>query len=106
MFAESRSVLYIEYIQEVNGKMRIIKLKSGRKIKVVEVSEHGKYISKNDEEMDARAVEAVRAAVSKAKFCQKPIARYDTQTKKVYVEYADGDDVVAETKLVDGKQYV
>ena len=41
-------------------------------------------------EMDARAVEAVRAAISKAKFCQKPIARYDTQTKKVYVEYADG----------------
>jgi len=70
--------------------MRIIKYKSGRKIKVVEVSEHSKYISKNDEEMDTRAVEAVRAAVNKAKICQKPIARYDTRTKKVYVEYADG----------------
>lgn len=42
------------------------------------------------EEMDARAVEAVRAAVSKAKFCRKPIARYDTRKKKAYVEYADG----------------
>ena len=70
--------------------MRIIELKSARKIKVVEASEHSKFISSNDKEMDARAVEAVRVAVSKAKFCQKPIARYDTQTKKVYVEYADG----------------
>lgn len=69
--------------------MRIIELKSGRKIKVVEVSEHSNYISKNDEEMDTRAVEAVRAAVNKAKICQKLIARYDTRTKKVYVEYAD-----------------
>ena len=71
--------------------MHIIKFKSGRMIKVVTVSEHSKFISSNDEEMDARAVEAVRAAVSKAKFCQKPIAKYDTQTKKVYVEYADGE---------------
>lgn len=70
--------------------MRMIELKSGRLIKIVEASEHSKFISSNDEEMDARAVEAVRAAISKAKFCQKPIARYDTQTKKVYVEYADG----------------
>lgn len=70
--------------------MRMIELKSGRLIKIVETSEHSKFISSNDEEMDARAVEAVRAAISKAKFCQKPIARYDTQTKKVYVEYADG----------------
>lgn len=38
-----------------------------------------------------RAVEAVRAAVSKAKFCQKPIARCDAKTKSVYVEYADGE---------------
>ena len=70
--------------------MRMIELKSGRLIKIVEASEHSKFISSNDEEMDARAVEAVRAAISKAKFCQKPIARYDTQTKKLYVEYADG----------------
>ena len=41
--------------------------------------------------MDARAVGAVKMAVNKAKFCQKPIAKYDTRTKKVYVEYADGE---------------
>lgn len=71
--------------------MNTVKVKAGRTIKVVEVSEHSNFISSNDEEMDARAIEAVKTAVSKAKFCQKPIARYDTQTKKVYVEYADGD---------------
>ena len=78
-------------MQKVNDKMRIIKSKSGRKIKVIEISEHSNFISDNDEEMDARALEAVRVAVSKAKFCQKPIARYDTKIKRVYVEYADGE---------------
>lgn len=71
--------------------MNTVKVKAGRTIKVVAVSERNNFISSNDEEMDARAIEAVKTAVSKAKFCQKPIARYDTQTKKVYVEYADGD---------------
>lgn len=71
--------------------MNTVKNRAGRMIKVVAGSEHSNFISSNDEEMDARAVEAVRAAVSKAKFCQKPIARYDTKTKRVYVEYADGE---------------
>ncbi|MBQ9989697.1 MAG: hypothetical protein IJP31_01955 [Lachnospiraceae bacterium] len=71
--------------------MDIIKGRTGRRIKVVAEPEHDKFISSNDKEMDARAVEAVKAAISKAKFCQKPIVRYDIQTKKVYVEYADGD---------------
>ena len=60
-------------------------------MKVVAGSEHSNFISSNDEEMDAKAVEAIRAAVSKAKFCQKPIARYDTKAKRVYVGYADGE---------------
>lgn len=71
--------------------MKTVKVKSGRLINVVNDTEHSNYISCNDEEMDARAVEAVRTAVNIAKFCQKPVARYDIQTKKVYVEYADGD---------------
>lgn len=71
--------------------MNKVKVKAGRTIKVVAVSEHSRFISNSDEEMDARAREAVKTAVSKAKFCQKPIAKYDTQTKKVYVEYADGE---------------
>lgn len=71
--------------------MNKVKVKAGRTIKVVAVSERSHFISSSDEEMDARAIEAVKTAVSKAKFCQKPIAKYDTQTKKVYVEYADGE---------------
>jgi len=47
-------------------------------------------ISENDAEMDKRAVEAVKAAIAKAKICGKPIARYDADKKKAYIEYADG----------------
>lgn len=70
--------------------MNTVIIKPYRMIKVVEELEHSKYISSNDEKMDARAVEAVRTAINKAKFCQKPIAIYDPQTKRVYVAYADG----------------
>ena len=71
--------------------MNTVKVRSNMTIKLVEESEHSNYISSNDEEMDARAVEAVRTAINKARFCQKPIAKYDIQTKRVYVEYADGE---------------
>jgi hypothetical protein len=33
----------------------------------------------------------VRSAIDKAKICRKPIAKYDSVTKKTYVEYADGE---------------
>ena len=59
-------------------------------VKVVSSSNKRKFISDSDAEMDARAVEAVRAAVSKAEVCKKPIAKYDVVTKKAYVEYPDG----------------
>jgi len=71
--------------------MNIVKGRNGRRVKVVSMSEHSNYISSNDKEMDARAVEAVRAAVNKAIFCNKPVAKYDKQMKKVYIEYANGD---------------
>jgi hypothetical protein len=41
--------------------------------------------------MDARAVEAVKAAINKARVCKKPIAGYDKENKKAYIEYANGD---------------
>lgn len=49
------------------------------------------YISESDAEMDARAVEAVRAAISKAVFCKKPVAKYDLETKRAYIEYPNGE---------------
>ena len=50
-----------------------------------------KIISQNDAEMDNRATEAVRSALNKAKFCKKPIAKYDVIAKRAYVELADGE---------------
>lgn len=58
-------------------------------VKVISSNQRN-YISDSDAEMDARAKEAVRAAVSKAEVCKKPIAKYDVVTKKAYVEYPDG----------------
>ena len=58
-------------------------------VKVISSNQRN-YISDSDAEMDARAVEAVRAAVSRAEVCKKPIAKYDVVTKKAYVEYPDG----------------
>lgn len=65
-----------------------VKVKNG--IRIV-VSECDQFISDNDMKMDARAREAVKTAVSKAKFCQKPVAGYDVQSKRAYVEYANGE---------------
>ena len=47
-------------------------------------------------EMDERAVEAVKAAINKAKICKKPIAGYDKEKKRAYVEYANGERKYAE----------
>ena len=60
-------------------------------MKIVPASKHGGYISSRDAEMDARATQAVKAAVAKAQFCKKPIAKYDTEAKRAYVEYANGE---------------
>lgn len=60
-------------------------------VKVVDTSKHRWAISARDAEMDARATQAVKAAVAKAQFCKKPIAKYDTVAKRAYVEYANGE---------------
>lgn len=59
-------------------------------IKVVSPEEHDKVLSSSDIEMDARARQAVKAAIEKAEFCKKPVARYDVETKRAYIEYANG----------------
>lgn len=70
--------------------MTTVKSKNGKTIKVVTSVDQSNIISSSDAEMDARAVEAVKTAVAKAKFCKNPIAKYDKETKKAYVEYANG----------------
>jgi len=43
--------------------------------------------------MDARARTAVSAVINKAKVCKTPIAKYDNEAKKPYLEYSDGKKV-------------
>lgn len=50
----------------------------------------------SDNEMDARAVEAVKAAINNAKVCKKSVAGYDKEKKAAYVEYANGEGKYAE----------
>lgn len=66
---------------------------NNRCIRIVYSSEQNDYISQNDAEMDARAIQAVKAALHKAEFCKKPIAKFDTETRTAYVEYPDGRKV-------------
>lgn len=72
--------------------MSEVKLVKGSKwnIKVVEKDFADQYISSNDAAMDKRAKEAVKAAISKAQVCHKPIAKYDAQNKQAYLQYPDG----------------
>ena len=59
-------------------------------------NEEKNALTVSDNEMDARAVEAVKAAINKAKICKKPIAGYDKEKKAAYVEYANGERKYAE----------
>lgn len=60
-----------------------------KKYTVIKTDNLKKYISESDAEMDRRAVAAVRAAIEKAKVCGKPIARYDKDLQRAYLEYPD-----------------
>lgn len=59
-------------------------------IKVIMPSEREQSLTTDDKDMDRRAETAVKAAIEKAKVCGKPIATYDPENKKVYMEYPDG----------------
>lgn len=69
---------------------KTIKINGSHTVRVVPAHEARKVISKNDVEMDRRAREAVRSAIAKAEFCEKPIAKYDKINKQVYIENGHG----------------
>lgn len=71
--------------------MTTVSTKNGKVIKVVSREEEKNTLTVSDNEMDRRAVEAVKAAINKAKICQKPIAGYDKEKKAAYIEYANED---------------
>lgn len=75
----------------MTGKMRKVGNMSVKVIKGDNIDITGDIeISNSDAEMDRRAVAAVRAAIDKAQVCNKPVAKYDVETKRAFVEYADG----------------
>lgn len=76
--------------------MTTVTIKSGKVIKVVSKEEEKSILTSSENEMDTRAVEAVMAAINKAKICKKPIAGYDKKRKVAYVEYANGEKMYAE----------
>ena len=73
--------------------MTTVSTKSGRIIKVVSREEEKSTLTESDNEI---AVEAVKAAINKAKICKKPIAGYDEKKKQAYIEYANGERKYAE----------
>ena len=70
--------------------MKKIVIVKDRQIKVVPPEMVREIISPSDSDMDNRVKHAVHAALDKAKVCGKPIAKYDTTTRKAYIEYPDG----------------
>lgn len=72
---------------------KIIKMKGNCSITVVSPDSVNEVISENDAEMDKRATEAVKSAINRAKICKKPVAGYDRESKKAYIETADGEKI-------------
>ena len=72
---------------------RTIKLNDNRSVTIVSAESSKAAITPNDAEMDARAKEAVKSAIKRAKTCKKPIARYDKSSKRAYIENADGEKI-------------
>lgn len=65
--------------------------KAGWKINVVKPEERNSAISKNDMEMDRRAKAAVQSAIQKAEICNKPVAKYDRETGRAYIQTGNGE---------------
>ena len=62
----------------------------GKRKKITIASHVKNHLNKDDIDMDLRIKSAVKSAVSKAKICNKPVARYDVREKKAFLEYPDG----------------
>ena len=62
-------------------------------IKAVMPAEVETVLTPNEIEMDIRAREAVKAAILKAEICKKPVAKYDMESRRAYLQYPDGRKV-------------
>lgn len=73
-----------------SNMIRTIKIYGNRSVTVVSEDSSHSVISDADAEMDARAKEAVKSAINRAKICNKPIAGYDRVSRRAYIETSDG----------------
>lgn len=69
---------------------KVVRVNDRHTIKVVSPDMKRAAITSSDADMDNRARHAVHSALDKARVCNKPIAKYDTEAKKAYIEYPDG----------------
>lgn len=72
---------------------RSVKINGNQVVIVVSAEGSEEAITLNDAEMDVRAREAVKSAINRAKVCKKPVARYDRERRKAYIETADGERI-------------
>lgn len=81
--------------KQITSKNKTIIL-SGRPVKIARknASEASLLMSNaityNEAEIVKRAKSATRAAIKKAIVCKTPVARFDVEQKKAFLEYADG----------------
>lgn len=69
----------------------VVKTNGGWKINVVKPESRNAAISKNDMEMDKRARAAVQSAIQKAEICNKPVAKYDRESGRAYIQIGNGE---------------
>ena len=69
--------------------IKVVTTAKGNKMRVV-IGSPDEYLSESDKEMDRRANAAIEAAIKKAIICKNPIAKYDAERKKAYLEYPGG----------------
>lgn len=72
---------------------KTIVLKDGRSVKVFSPENAQSELTEAEVGMDYRAKEAVKAAINRAKVCKKPIARYDAESRKAYLQTADNKKI-------------
>lgn len=83
----SRGAITKKSISTIRGES----VKVVRKNASVGLLQKDDVITNMEAETDKRARGATKAAISKAKACKKPVARYDVEKQMAYLEYADGN---------------
>ncbi len=68
--------------RDINGTSVEVKIYTSKRVR-----------TGSDKKLDENAETAVRSAINKAKVCKQPIAKYDSERKRPYIEYPNGEKV-------------